>query len=256
MQIATWNVNSIRIRIGHITEWLGQVPPLVLCLQETKVQDQDFPRTAFDALGYQSAMYGQKTYNGVSLHSREAFEDVRHGFPDQAMNDQKRVISAVLNGIRIVNAYVPQGVSPETEKFAYKLEFLRHLRDYVEALLKESERLVLVGDFNIAPEERDIYDPGLFRGQVMFHPLEHEALSALRDIGLSDALRLVRQEAGIYSWWDYRNGAFWRDHGIRLDHLWVSPALAPKVESVVMEREMRKKKQPSDHVPVVLTLKE
>jgi exodeoxyribonuclease-3 len=256
MQIATWNVNSVRTRIEHVKEWLTARTPAVLCLQETKVQDQEFPRAAFSALGYESAIYGQKTYNGVSLHSTGTFNDVWYGFPDPSMNEQKRVIAATVGGIRIVNAYVPQGVSPESEKFRYKLEFLHHLRDYAGQLLKEHEHLVLLGDFNIAPHERDLFDPSLFQDQVMFHPLEHEALRALEALGMKDALRLVSDAPGIYSWWDYREGAFWKNRGIRLDLIWVSPALAPHVESVVMERDTRKKKQPSDHVPVVLTLKE
>jgi len=256
MQIATWNVNSVRTRIDHAREWLAERNPTVLCLQETKVQDGEFPRDAFTALGYETAVFGQKSYNGVSIHSTVPLEDIQAGFPDAAMNEQKRVIAATVGGIRVVNAYVPQGVSPESDKFAYKLEFLDHLAHYAEVLMKRYERLVLVGDFNIAPHERDLYDPALFKDQVMFHPREHEALRNLEALGLRDALRIVTDAPGIYSWWDYREGAFWKNRGIRLDHIWVSPSLVPHVESVVMERDMRKKKQPSDHVPVVLTLKE
>jgi exodeoxyribonuclease-3 len=254
MKIATWNVNSIRSRLPHAIEWLGRNSPDALALQETKVQDGDFPREAFAETGYSSHILGQKTYNGVSIHTREDAGGILAGFPDERMNEQKRVISVCLGDIRIVNVYVPQGESTESAKFAYKLDFLDHLIEYLRDLLTRDEKIVLLGDFNIAPDDRDLYDADRFRGQVMFHPKEHERLDALRALGFRDALRLLYQEAGLYSWWDYRNGAFWKNRGFRLDLIWLSDALASRCAEVAIDRNMRKGHQPSDHVPVLVTL--
>ncbi|MGV8124400.1 MAG: exodeoxyribonuclease III [Candidatus Xenobiia bacterium LiM19] len=254
MNIATWNVNSVRSRLPAVIEWLRNNSPDALCLQETKVQDGDFPREAFAEAGYSSHILGQKTYNGVSIHTREDAVGILAGFPDEKMNEQKRVISLRLGDIRIVNVYVPQGESIESAKFAYKLDFLDHLIEYLRNLLSRDEKIVLLGDFNIAPDKRDLYDAPHFSGQVMFHQKEHERLEALRALGFKDALRLLNQEAGLYSWWDYRNGAFWKNRGFRLDLIWLSERLAPQCTAVTIDRNMRKGKQPSDHVPVIAAL--
>jgi len=251
MKIATWNVNSVRSRLPSVIEWLRNNDPDALCLQETKVQDPEFPREAFAEIGYFSHVFGQKTYNGVSIHVKGDARDLRTGFADKKMNEQKRVISLCLRDIRIVNVYVPQGESIESAKFAYKLDFLDHLIEYLRDLLSRDERIVLLGDFNIAPDERDLFDAAHFSGQVMFHPEEHKRLEALRALGFKDALRLLNHEAGLYSWWDYRNGAFWKNRGFRLDLIWLSEALAQQCTALTIDRNMRKGKQTSDHVPVV-----
>ncbi|MDQ7824387.1 MAG: exodeoxyribonuclease III [Candidatus Eremiobacteraeota bacterium] len=255
LTITTWNVNSLRVRLPSVLEWIKAHGPSVLCLQETKIQDHDFPAGEFSALGYESAWYGQKTYNGVSIHTRGSHSDVRQGLPDAVFNEQKRVISLVYEGITVVNAYIPQGESVESDKFAYKLAFLSQLRDYLSELMAGREHVVLAGDLNIAPDERDLFDAELFRGQVMFHPREHAFLDELRGMGLSDALRIHSGGGGIYSWWDYRGGAFWKNQGIRLDHLWISPSLAPFCSGVTVDTSERKRKKPSDHTPVTATLR-
>ncbi len=254
VNIATWNVNSVRSRLPVVIEWLGNNSPDALALQETKVQDSEFPLEAFTEAGYSSHVFGQKTYNGVSIHVKEDALELRAGFPDEKMNEQKRIISLRLGDIRIVNVYVPQGESVESAKFTWKLDFLDHLIEYLKELLSREKNIVLLGDFNIAPDERDLYDAEHFQDQVMFHPKEHERLQSLKALGFQDALRLHNQEAGLYSWWDYRNGAFWKNRGFRLDHIWLSEALAPKCSELFIDRNMRKGKQPSDHVPVVVKL--
>ena len=254
MNIATWNVNSVRSRLPAVIEWLRNNSPDALCLQETKVQDPEFPREAFTEIGYSSHIFGQKTYNGVSIHVKGDAGSIIHGFADEKMNEQKRVISLCLGDIRIVNVYVPQGESTDSAKFVYKLDFLDHLIEYLKELLSREKKIAVLGDFNIAPDERDLYDAAHFQNQVMFHPKEHERLEALKAIGFHDALRLHSQEAGLYSWWDYRNGAFWKNRGFRLDHIWLSERLAPQCTAVTIDRNMRKGKQPSDHVPVIAAL--
>jgi exodeoxyribonuclease-3 len=224
--------------------------PTVLCLQETKVQDSDFPEDAFASEGYRSLYFGQKTYNGVSIHLKDDYEDPQYGFFEPGHDEQKRMISVRCGGIRVVNVYVPQGESPESEKFAYKIKFLSRLRAHLSALQSRDSSVVLVGDFNIAPDERDLYDSQAFKNQVMFHPEEHAVLEELKKAGFHDSLRLHSQEAGHYSWWDYRNGAFWKNRGWRLDHIWITAPLVERCTGVQIDKNERKKSKPSDHVPV------
>jgi exodeoxyribonuclease-3 len=231
MKIATWNVNSIRVRLEAVLDWMAQSQPDVLCLQEIKVTDELFPVDSFAALGYQVVVSGQKTYNGVAIMSKVEMTEVKTEFPDYDAEGQKRFIAATIGGVRVVNVYVPNGSAPDSPKFAYKLEFIRQLRNYFERLHVPKELLVLTGDFNIAPEPRDVYDADEMEGEIGFHP----------------------EERGLYSWWDYRAGAFRRDMGLRIDHIWASPPLAALSIESGMDKEQRSLHKPSDHIPVWAT---
>jgi exodeoxyribonuclease-3 len=250
MRIATWNVNSIRVRLETVRDWMAKVRPDVLCLQEIKVTDAQFPASAFEELGCQIAVSGEKTYNGVAIISRKEISSVRIGFPDYDAGGQRRLIAATVGGIRIVNAYIPNGYQPDSPKFAYKLEFIRELRSYLENLHTPVEPLVLVGDFNIAPEARDVYDPEVMDGQIGYHPAERAALAELKGWGFDDVFRRHHEKAGLFSWWDYRAGAFRRNMGLRIDHIWATACLAELSTECGMDRELRALPQPSDHVPV------
>jgi exodeoxyribonuclease III len=257
MKLATWNVNSVRARIDLLKEWLIRNEPEILCLQETKVQDEDFPRDLFTSLGYESVIYGQKSYNGVSIHVMgSAMEDMRYGLPEPWVNDQKRVVSIRCEGIRIINVYVPHGESTESPKFPYKLQFLHHLHDYLKTCINEEKHVAVLGDFNVAPDDRDVYNPDLYRGQVMFHPNEHAALEKIKSLGFEDAFRLHNEEGGMYSFWDYKGGAFWKNEGWRIDHIWLSEKLAPRCSAVEIDKSPRKsrKMKPSDHTPVIAVI--
>ncbi|UCG14942.1 MAG: exodeoxyribonuclease III [Deltaproteobacteria bacterium] len=250
MKIATWNVNSIRVRLQAVLDWMEQAGPDILCLQETKVTDEQFPVAVFEAMGYQVAVSGQKTYNGVAIISRYDLEDVLVGFPDYAAEGQKRLLAATVSQVRVVNAYIPNGAAPDSEKFVYKLEFIDQLRNYLQELHVPEEWLILTGDFNIAPEARDVYDAEAMEGAIGFHPKERTALKTLRHWGLEDTFRKHHIEDGLYSWWDYRAGAFRRDMGLRIDHIWATPPLAVSSTASGMDKEQRSLSKPSDHIPV------
>ena len=261
MKIATWNVNSIRSRLEHVTDWLGQNPVDVLCLQETKVVDADFPRSPFIELGYQPYIYGQKSYNGVALLSRAPLDAVSMGFAPivgeamgAAFDEQKRVITGILDGVRIVNLYVPNGSSLGSDKYLYKLSWLAVLRDYLKTLLETHPKLLVCGDFNIALEDRDIHDPTGRERQVMATDAERTALSAVLDLGLADAFRKFNQEDEQFSWWDYRAAAFRRNLGWRIDHHYLSPALYTVARSCAIDKTPRTLEKPSDHAPVIVEL--
>jgi len=261
VRIATWNVNSIRTRLEHITDWLRANPVDVLCLQETKVQDGDFPRSPFTDLGYHAYVSGQKSYNGVALLSRMPLESVSTGFAPivgEAMppelDDQKRVIAGVLDGVRIVNLYVPNGSSVGSDKYAYKLNWLGVLRGYLKTLLAESPNLVVCGDFNIALEDKDIHDPKGKATHIMASPEERAALNAVLDLGFKDAFRKFTADGGHFSWWDYRAASFRRNLGWRIDHHYVSPPLYERAIACTIDVTPRKREKPSDHAPVILEL--
>jgi exodeoxyribonuclease III len=260
MKIATWNVNSIRTRLEHLTGWLTDNPVDVLCLQETKVVDQDFPRSPLEALGYHTYISGQKSYNGVALLSRSPLEDVSVGFAPVVgdvgdLDDQKRVITGVLDGVRIIGLYVPNGSEISSEKYAYKLKWLGVLRDYLKTLMAQHPKLLVCGDFNIAPEDRDIHDPTGREKHVMSSDVERQALQqAVFDLGLADAFRKFNQEEGQFSWWDYRAAAFRRNMGWRIDHHYLSPALYAEAKSCDVDKAPRKLEKPSDHAPVVVEI--
>ena len=262
MKIATWNVNSIRTRLTHATDWLTTNPDVdLLCLQETKVPDELFPQAAFEAIGYTTEFFGQKSYNGVALISKTKIEDVRFGFADvlseaaiEELDDQKRVISCVIQGIRVVNVYVPNGSEIDSDKYVYKLRWLTLLKDYLAALLSESPSLLICGDFNIALEDIDIYNPKTRATHVMSSDMERSALLNVLSLGLQDAFRKFNLEEGQYSWWDYRSGSFQRNSGWRIDHHYLTPDLYEQATGCVIDPEPRKREQPSDHTPVIVEI--
>ncbi|MFM7192214.1 MAG: exodeoxyribonuclease III [Microcystaceae cyanobacterium] len=260
MKIATWNINSVRSRQQHLLDWLTDHPVDVLCLQETKVIDADFPRQPFEALGYHLAISGQKSYNGVAILSKEPLTEMSQGFAPiigtelaQDFDEQKRVITGVTNGIRIVNLYVPNGSAVGSDKYDYKLAWLTLLKSYLDQLKTQTE-LCVCGDFNIALEDRDIYDPQGKENSIGASPLEREHLQAVLDLGLQDIFRKFHPETGHFSWWDYRTGAFQRDRGWRIDHLYLTPQLYEKAIQCAIDREPRTWEKPSDHAPVWVEL--
>ncbi len=261
MKIATWNVNSIRTRLTHLTDWLTAHPMDVVCLQETKVVDQDFPLEPLKNLGYEAYIYGQKSYNGVALLSRTPLEDVRLGFAGvlgaaatEDLDDQKRVICGLVKGVRVVNVYVPNGSSVGSEKYEYKLRWLKLLRLYLETLLAETDSLLICGDFNIAPDDRDIYDPVGKETHIMASPEERQALQAVLSLGLKDAFRKFTESGGHFSWWDYRAASFRRNLGWRIDHHYLSPTLYDRAQACTIDTEPRTWEKPSDHTPVIVDL--
>ena len=262
MRIASWNVNSVRTRLGHVLGWLDRNCIDLLALQETKVDDPLFPLEPFEERGYHISIHGQKSYNGVALISRQPLEDVRCGFtgelPDDAdaetLSKQKRVISALVDGIRVVNLYVPNGSSLESEKYSYKLSWMGCLERYLRAAETRDEPLCVVGDFNIGPEARDLHDPKRLTGGIMASDVEREALRQALGSNLSDAFRLFEPGSGHWSWWDYRSGAWNRDSGWRIDHIYLSSDLQDLARSCCIDKEERGRDQPSDHAPVVVDL--
>lgn len=251
MKIATWNVNSIRSRIERVAAWTARERPDVLCLQEIKTLDEGFPLAPFAELGYHAETFGQRTYNGVAILSLQPMTQVVRNLPDDEPEAPRRLIAATVEGVRIVNVYVPNGQSPESEKFIYKLNWLVRLRAFLDAAAKPGGPLVLLGDFNIAPEERDVRYPDLWRGNIHFHPREHEALAYVMSWGLHDLLRKHHQEGGLYSWWDYRQLAFQKNNGLRIDLILGTKRMLQRCAGVEIFREERKGESPSDHVPVV-----
>lgn len=253
MKLATWNVNSLNVRLPHVLDWLAANQPDVLCLQETKLEDAKFPFDAFTAAGYQAVHAGQKTYNGVAIVSKHPLQDVAINLPGFA-DEQKRLIAATVNGIRIVCAYMPNGQSLDSDKFQYKLSWLAALTAWLREELQRHPRLVVLGDYNIAPEDRDVHDPAAWEGQVLVSPQERAIFSGLAALGLADAFRLFEQPENSYSWWDYRMAAFRRNMGLRIDHILLSPALSTGCRSCWIDKAPRKLERPSDHAPVVAEL--
>jgi len=262
MRIATWNVNSVRTRLDQVLAWLAAERPEVLCLQETKVADELFPLAPFRALGYEAAISGQKAYNGVAILSRLPIEDVQVGFaallPDDpeapGLGEQKRVISAQIAGLRVLNLYVPNGSSLRSEKYAYKLEWLACLKRYLDAQEAQGEPLVMVGDFNIALEARDIHDPARLNGGIMASEPERQALQAALGERLEDGFRLFEPESGHWSWWDYRTAGWETGRGWRIDHIYLDAELRDHALGCTIDAPMRGNPQPSDHAPVIINL--
>jgi len=253
LKIATWNVNSLAVRLPQVLDWLATHQPDVLCLQETKLTDDKFTHAEFAAAGYQSQWFGQKTYNGVALLSKTPAEDVARnifGFDDE----QARVIAASVDGVRVIGAYFPNGQAPDSDKFHYKMRWLDALREWVRGELARHPKLVLVGDFNIAPDDRDVCDPVAWAGQVHCTPQERDHFQQLLGIGMHDAFRLFDQAPKLYSWWDYRMLAFRKNEGLRIDHILVSDAIRGEVKACSIDRLPRKNERPSDHAPVVVEL--
>ena len=251
MKIASWNVNSLRMRFPQLMEWLKAAHPDVVCLQETKVTDEEFPAWELSVAGYESAFWGEAAYNGVAILSREPLADVKLGLAGEDEPVQRRLISGRLGGITIIDVYIPNGQSVGSDKYLYKLEWLDRLARQLEERHDPAEPLVLCGDFNIAPEDRDVYDPEGMRGSIMFSDEEHQALRRILDWGFVDTLRLHHQEGQLYSYWDYRTGAFRRNEGWRLDLILATGPLAPACTAAWIDLEPRRKDRPSDHTPVL-----
>ena len=249
MQIATWNVNSLRVRLDHLRQWLAASPVDAIALQELKLADEQFPRDEIEALGFRAVHYGQKTYNGVAILARQQPLDVVTGIPGDD-DPQRRVIAATVGGIRLVNVYVPNGQTPDSDKYVYKLAWLERLGAYLAGLLAKHPQLLVVGDFNIAPEDRDVHDPAQWEGSVHVSPPERAALAKITSLGLTDLFRRFEQPPKSYSWWDYRMGAFRRNHGLRIDLMLASPALAARCTACTIDRSTRALERPSDHAPV------
>jgi exodeoxyribonuclease-3 len=250
-KLATFNANSIRARLSVVLEWTKKQEPDVLCLQECKVQDKDFPFAAFESLGYRASYRGQKSYNGVAMITRHPPEEIRTGLYE-GIEEEARFISATIRQIPVVNVYVPQGVAPGTEKFAHKLRWLRDLLSHLGAHYSPRSPLLVAGDFNVALEPRDVYDPETLRGEVGFHPDEQSILGDYLSWGLVDLLREHRPEAGLYTFWDYRiPNALKRKMGWRIDYIFTTPPLAQKCKTVWIDQEARAAAKPSDHTFLV-----
>jgi exodeoxyribonuclease-3 len=253
MRLATWNVNSLKVRLPQVLDWLAANPVDVLCLQETKQPDSDFPRAELLAAGYHSLFSGQKTYNGVAILSRISGRDEQHGIPDLG-DDQKRVIAATYGDIRVIDVYIPNGQSIDSDKYQYKLKWLTALHDWLKQELVRYPKLVLLGDYNIAPEDRDVHDPKAWEGNVLVSEPEREKFRSLVQLGLHDSFRLFEQAEKSFTWWDYRMMGFRRNHGLRIDHILISEPLVAQCRSCLIDKAPRKLERPSDHTPVIVEL--
>ena len=253
MKLATWNVNSLKVRLPHVLDWLAANPVDVLCLQETKQQDSDFPQAALEAAGYHSVFIGQKTYNGVAILSRTAVSAVQFGIPGYA-DEQRRVIAASVGDIRVVCVYIPNGQSIDSDKYQYKLAWLTALHDWLKQELVRYPKLLLLGDYNIAPEDRDVHDPVAWQGNVLVSEPERQQYKNLLQLGLHDSFRLFDQPEKSYSWWDYRMMGFRRNHGLRIDLILISEPLLAQCKSCVIDKLPRKLERPSDHTPVIVEI--
>jgi exodeoxyribonuclease III len=253
LKLATWNVNSLNVRLPHVLDWLVSNPVDVLCLQETKQEDTKFPYDELKTAGYYAAHAGQKTYNGVAIVSKHPMTDIAYGmlgFEDE----QKRVISATIQGIRVVCVYIVNGQSIDSDKYQYKMRWLDALRNWLMGELKKHPKLVLLGDYNIAPEDRDCHDPAAWEGQVLVSVPERTHFKQLLALGLHDSFRLFEQPEKSFTWWDYRMMGFRRNFGMRIDHILVSDALKSQCRQCVIDKAPRKLERPSDHTPVVIEL--
>ncbi len=249
-KIATWNVNSLKVRLGHVLDWLAAEKPDVITLQETKTVDENFPLEQIEAAGYRASFAGQKTYNGVATLSLLPGEEVVTDLP--GLDDpQRRILASTVGGVRVIGVYVPNGSEVGSDKYAYKLDWLEKLRDFVSDELTRHSRLALLGDFNIAPEDRDVHDPEAWRGKILCSDPERAALGALLDLGLSDLFRRFDQEDRLFSWWDYRMMGFRRNHGLRIDLILGSKSLSEACRSCRIDKGPRGLERPSDHAPVL-----
>jgi len=249
MRLATWNVNSLKVRLPQVLDWLVSHQPDALCLQETKLEDSKFPLQDILAAGYHAVYSGQKTYNGVAILTRQPVTDICcdiPGFDDP----QKRVIAATLDGVRVICAYIPNGESVDSEKYRYKMAWLDALTNYLRSQLNQHQAIALLGDYNIAPEDRDVHDPEAWKGKVLCSDPERASFARLTDLGLKDAFRLFEQPERSFSWWDYRMNAFRRKMGLRIDHILASDNLAARCTACAIDLEPRRHERPSDHTPV------
>ena len=255
MKIATWNVNSLRVRLPHVLQWLAAAQPDVLAIQETKTVDEQFPVAELEAAGYSAVFAGQKTYNGVAILSKSPATEVVTGIP--GLDDpQRRILAATLDGVRVVNLYVVNGAEVGSDKYAYKLDWLAKVTAWLQQQAATYPKLVVLGDFNIAPQDRDVHDPAAWGEGILCSPPERAALQTIQALGLQDTFRLFEQAEKSFSWWDYRAGGFRRNHGLRIDLILASQALVAVCQSCVIEREPRTWEKPSDHTPVVAVFAE
>jgi len=258
MRIATWNVNSIKQRVDNALAWLNERQPDIACLQETKCIDDAFPRDAFEALGYNVAVHGQKTFNGVAILSKLPFDEVTPGLPGDQTDDHARFIEAVIStkgsSLRIASIYLPNGNPPETDKYSYKIKWMNRLIDYASERLALEEPLILAGDFNVIPAAADARNPSAWTGDALFLPATRERYRALCHLGLTDAVRASSDAAGLYTFWDYQAGAWQKNNGIRIDHVLLSPQAADRLIGATIDKHVRAWEKPSDHVPVVIDL--
>jgi exodeoxyribonuclease-3 len=252
MKIATWNVNSLKVRLEHVLQWLEVNQPDVLVLQETKSTDENFPQEAIEAAGYHVVFAGQKTYNGVAVISKKPASDIVTDFPTLE-DPQRRILGVTIEGVRILNLYIPNGSAVGSEKYAYKLNWLQHLTQYVQEQLKTYSKFVMLGDFNIAPADIDVHDPAKWQDAVLCSKPEREALVGLLDFGLIDVYRQLNPESGEFSWWDYRQAAFRRNLGMRIDLILANTAYAEECCEVIIDKLPRTLERPSDHTPVLAT---
>jgi len=251
MKIATWNVNSINIRLEQVLKWLETTQTDVLCLQETKCVDEKFPFEEFHNAGYQTAFFGQKSYNGVAILSKHEIKDVIKGFPEDDADAPKRLIAATVENIRIVNTYIPNGTELWTDKFTFKLDWLQRLRRFFDETCDTNSDVLLCGDFNVAPDERDVWNVGFWEGKLHFTKPERAAMHHVKQWGFVDVFRKINGDEKKFSWWNYREGAFFKDQGLRIDHIWTSASLAEKCVDCRIDRKPRGAARPSDHAPVV-----
>ena len=255
MKIATWNVNSINVRMPQMLEWLERAAPEVVCLQETKCVDENFPLEAVNNAGYKAAFFGQKSYNGVAILSKLPIEDVQKGFDDDDDESPKRLIAATINGIRIVNTYIPNGTELGTDKFTFKLDWLMRLRRYFDATSDVKNDVLLCGDFNVAMDDADVWSVEQWTGKLHFTKTERAAMYNVKQWGFVDLFRKIKGDAQEFSWWNYREGAWQRNRGLRIDHIWTSPPLAAKCTDCIIDRSPRGLEKPSDHAPVIAEFK-
>ena len=253
MKVATWNVNSLNVRGQHLRDWLATASPDIVALQETKTEDMKFPRDKIKESGYHVVFSGQKTYNGVAILAREEPRDVVTDIP--GLDDpQRRILAATVGSLRIVNLYVVNGQAVGSEKFAYKLDWLAKVRAFLDTEVRQHPQMIVMGDFNIAPEDRDVHDPAAWREQILCSTPERDALKAMLALGFHDSFRLFEQAEGHFSWWDYRQAAFRRNLGLRIDLILASEALRTRCRRVTIDRVPRTWERPSDHTPVILEL--
>ena len=251
--IGTWNVNSLKVRLPVLLDWLAHHRPDAVALQETKLEDDKFPTLDFAAAGYQVVYAGQKTYNGVAILAKDAPDACGYGLPDFA-DEQKRVIAATVNGVRVIDLYIPNGQSVGSDKYAYKLNWLAALHRWLGEELLRHEKIVVLGDFNIAPADEDVHDPWEWEGKVLFSEPEKAAFHKLIELGFVDAFRRFPHPPKTFTWWDYRMNAFKRNRGARIDHVLVSPALAPRLAGALVDVGPRTLEKPSDHAPVLVSM--
>ncbi len=256
MKIATWNVNSVKARLPHVIDYLRQKSPDVILLQETKVVDEAFPALEIEELGYNVAVHGQKTYNGVAILSKRPIDDVVRGLEGDKSDEQARYIEGTVGTVRVASIYLPNGNPVGTEKFTYKLSWMARLRDRMKGLLETEEACVFGGDYNVCPSDIDVYDPSEFFGDALCRSESRNLFRSMIYLGLTDALRVFHPEPGVYSYWDYQRGAWPKDHGLRIDHLLLTPQAADRLEAADVDRRPRGKEKASDHTPVWCELEE